>query len=376
MKILLFSILPKDLNNIKGGVESATIGLLDGLKGSKNKVLVYSLSKTTNHIIAYSSNIRIEYHKANSFSLEYLFYGRKKIMRLIGEFKPDIIHIEGNGPYLNIFKKIKNIPIIITPHAIFTEELKYKKTLFSKIKFILKKCIERHLIKKFKNFIFISDYNKHFYSSLFNINEITHITIPNPVNASFYQNTTKKYNNILIYVGAINRRKNILSLLKALDVLYNKGFVFKLNVCGGFTEEDYKDEVMSFLNNNSISKNVIIHGFKSPSEVISLYNDSSLFVLPSLQETLPISICEALAAGCPVIATNVGGVNELVIHGRNGFIYEPKDMNELVMHLSNFQNGSYDYTAIANNAREFSIRFKPEVVAQKTIEFYKSILNE
>jgi len=376
-KILLFSVLPDNLENVKGGVESATIGLLNGLKKTNSEVLVYSLSKTKNSVDDFSTNIKIKYHKVKYFFLEYLICGKKNVMKVIIEYKPDIIHIEGNGPYLNIFKKIKNIPVVVTPHAIFTEELKYQNTFSLKVKFILKNCIERYLIRKFMNFIFISDYNRQFYSSLQSINKIRNAIIPNPVNESFYENITiKKYDNSLIYVGAINRRKNLLSLLAVIDYLKNNGVIFKLNVCGGFTEEDYKVEVMNFLNNSSILKDVVIHGFITPREVIELYKSSSIFVLPSMQETLPISICEALAFGCPVIATNVGGVKELVIDGFNGYIYQPGNNHKLIEHLLNFHNGAYDYSLISQNARDFSVRFKPDIVANKTLEFYKSILNE
>lgn len=376
MKILIFSILPIDLLDIKGGVESATIGLLNGLKHTDNEVLVYSLSKKVNFKSDYSPNIKIEYRKVKFFFLEYFLFGSKNLRKILNEYKPDVIHIEGNGPYINIFKKIKNIPVVITPHAIFLEELKYQKSVTSKLKFYLKYNFERYFIKKFRNFIFISEYNKNIYSSLLNINKISYTIIPNPVNDYFFENSCKeKYENSIIYVGAINRRKNLISLLEVLDILKKNSIDFKLNVCGGFTEEDYKNDILNFLNKSSIYSNVKIHGFKSINEVIALYRSSSLFVLPSLQETLPVSICESLAIGCPVIATNVGGVKELIINGYNGFIYEPNDKIALAEILLNFHKGIYNYKEISNNAKTFSLKFKSNFVATKTLEFYKRIIN-
>lgn len=377
MKIILFSILPIDLVNIKGGVESATIGLLNGLKETNNEVLVYSLSKKASCKLDYSPNIKIEYRKVNFFFLEYFLFGSKNLRNTLNKFNPDVIHVEGNGPYINIFKKIKNIPVVITPHAIFSEELKHQKLIIPRLKFFLKNRFEKYTIKKFKNFIFISEYNKNVYINLLNIKKVNYTIIPNPVNDYFYENTCKKnYEDSIIYVGAINRRKNLISLLEVLDFLKKRSICFKLNVCGGFTEEDYKVDVFKFLRSSSISSDVVIHGFKSLYDVITLYKSSSLFVLPSLQETLPVSVCESLAIGCPVISTNVGGVNELVINGFNGFIYEPNDKNMLIEHLMNFHNGIYNYSEISNNAKEFSLKFKSNFVATKTLEFYKKIIND
>lgn len=377
MKIFLFSILPSDLVNIKGGVESATIGLLNGLNETNNEVFVYSLSKKASFKLDYSPNIKIEYRKVKFFFLEYFLFGSKNLIKILNEFKPDVIHVEGNGPYINIFKKIKNIPVVITPHAIFTEELKHQKSIISQLKFFLKYLYEKYTIKKFKNFIFISEYNKNIYINILNIRKTNFTIIPNPVNNSFYENSCKiNYEDSIIYVGAINRRKNLISLLEVLDSLKKKSICFRLNVCGGFTEEDYKVDVLNFLRNSNISSDVVIHGFKSINEVITLYGSSSLFVLPSLQETLPVSICESLAIGCPVIATNVGGIKELVVNGFNGFIYEPNDKNALIEHLMNFHNGIYNYPEISNNAKEFSLKFKSNFVATKTVEFYKRIIND
>ncbi len=66
------------------------------------------------------------------------------------------------------------------------------------------------------------------------------------------------------------------------------------------------------------------------SEILSI---TDVFVLPSLWEGLPLTLLEAMAAGVPVIATNVGSNPEIVADGVNGFIIPPKDSQTLAQRI-------------------------------------------
>jgi len=63
---------------------------------------------------------------------------------------------------------------------------------------------------------------------------------------------------------------------------------------------------------------------------------TDIFVLPSLWEGLPTAIMEAMAAGCPVVATAVGGTPELVVDRRTGFLVPPQDSGALMRKIVEF----------------------------------------
>jgi glycosyltransferase involved in cell wall biosynthesis len=68
-------------------------------------------------------------------------------------------------------------------------------------------------------------------------------------------------------------------------------------------------------------------------DVVPWYRRIDAFVLPSLNESFSNSLMEAMACGCAVVASNVGGNPELVVHGENGLLFEPGDVNSLTNEL-------------------------------------------
>lgn len=377
MRILLFAIVPQNLENVRGGVEAATLNLLEGFKSKGIEVLVYSLSKKRNETVNFSSNIVIQYIGIKSFAMEYLLFGRHRLINSVIKFKPDLIHVEGNGPYLNILRKIKNVPVVVTPHAIFSEEQKYQKRLLGRLKFQFKIIAEKWLLPKFRNIIFISDYNKDYCIKNRLFAGSSYALIRNPVYSIYFElEPLHHFNNTLIYVGAITRRKNILELLQVMVDLRDNGSTIKLNVCGGFTEAEYANEVREFIFQNHLSELVTFHGFLSPAKVVEVYRTSSVMVLPSMQETLPISISESLACGRPVIASSAGGVRELIMHGENGFIYPVGDSEALKVCLSLFCHQEISYADMANSAKAFGYEnLHSSSIADETISFYSKVMN-
>ena len=74
-------------------------------------------------------------------------------------------------------------------------------------------------------------------------------------------------------------------------------------------------------------------GWVSGAEKIDVFNIADIFVLPSYNEGLPISILEAMSYGLPILSTTVGGIPEIVENGVNGFLVEPGDKNALLEFL-------------------------------------------
>jgi glycosyltransferase involved in cell wall biosynthesis len=90
------------------------------------------------------------------------------------------------------------------------------------------------------------------------------------------------------------------------------------------------DQCVRYVKENRLEGHVLLLGETPPADVRHFLLGFDAFVLASKFEGLPLTVLEAMSAGLPVIASNVGGVGELVQDGRNGLLFGSDDENELI----------------------------------------------
>lgn len=106
-------------------------------------------------------------------------------------------------------------------------------------------------------------------------------------------------------------------------------------------------------------------------ELLSLMN---IFVMPSLQEGLGTAALEAMAAGKPVIASNVGGLSEVFEDGRTGLLVPPGDAAALARAILQLMNDPGKMSALASNAsKHVRDRFSREAMVEGTVAVYRSV---
>jgi len=120
---------------------------------------------------------------------------------------------------------------------------------------------------------------------------------------------------------------------------------------------------------------VVFRGLLSHQQMLDAYAECSVMALTSLQETQPMAVIEAMAAGKPVVATRVGGVADLIADGRTGFVFESGDHGALVQRLESLLGDENLRHRIGRAAREAaSARFRIGVVAAKYVDVYRGVL--
>lgn len=168
-------------------------------------------------------------------------------------------------------------------------------------------------------------------SRLYDISQHDHIvTIYNPVILSKHmpQPCIRDVASIL-FLGRIEPEKGVYDLLQALLEL-SKEFPTLRLLCGGDGEHE---KFLAMASQLGIREQVVLLGWVSGAAKTDYLAQSTVFALPSYAEGMPVGVLEAMAAGTPVVASNVGGIPDTVRDGIDGLLLDAGDIKGLVAAL-------------------------------------------
>lgn len=195
----------------------------------------------------------------------------------------------------------------------------------------------------------------------------------------------------ILFVGRITRQKGIVHLVRALRYL-DPGF--QVVLCAG--SPDTPEIALEMQEAVAVAQAqrpgvIWIEKMLPKNEIIPLYSQAALFVCPSIYEPFGIINLEAMACSTPVVASRVGGIPEVVIHGETGLLVPVEQMNEAPFEPRDAEKFSRDFaTAINALMRDESQRlsmatasrrrvehvFSWEAVAQTTANLYREVCGE
>lgn len=179
---------------------------------------------------------------------------------------------------------------------------------------------------------------------------------------------------VLGTVALFRPRKGLEVLLHAFATLKAARLPVTLRVIGSFETAQYQTDVRALAARLRISDDIDWRGFSA--NVNEELDQLDLFVLPSLfGEGMPMVVLEAMAAGVPIIGTNVEGVPEVVRDGLEGLIVPPGDAYALAAAVERFIGGEVDWAALRESAhRRQAERFSDEAMASGVGEVYRTVL--
>jgi len=131
----------------------------------------------------------------------------------------------------------------------------------------------------------------------------------------------------ILFVGRLAEKKGLRYLISAFPQVLSRHPDARLRVVG---DGPMRAEMETLAQHLDLADHVTFVGGQSPQELRRSYVRSRVFVVPSVvarsgdTEGLPVALLEAMAAGRPIVATSVGGIPEVVIHGRTGLVVEPE----------------------------------------------------
>lgn len=171
---------------------------------------------------------------------------------------------------------------------------------------------------------------------------------------------------VILIVGRLSREKDHLTLLEAVRRL-PAGLAPHLVIVGEGPEQQRIDARIRKL---ELSHSVTLTGQRNSAE--PYYGIASLAVLSSWREGSPNALLEAMAAGVPVVATNAGGVPEMVTSGESALLVDPGDAGRLAESIERVLEDRDLASRLASRAKQLVLeRYTPEQRTRRLIEIYR-----
>ncbi|MFH1231833.1 MAG: glycosyltransferase [Planctomycetota bacterium] len=234
------------------------------------------------------------------------------------KYKPDIIHCNVFFTSLPgvILGKLYRVPVVLSEHwsGFHTKEISWRARLLLKIglnKVSMILPVSKALQKEMESY---------------NIrNRFT--VVPNTVNTSLFSPISRNNNRIkrILTVSGITKIKGIYYLIQAIAKVKNKRDDFILDIVG---DGPMRGEYEELSKESGLDKIIVFHGLKLQTQVAEFMRNCDFVVIPSLWESFSCPLIQAFACGKPVIASNVGGIPEL-LNGMFGILVPSANIDTL-----------------------------------------------
>lgn len=335
--------------------------------------------------VAFSNRIRfpkIEMEQVNDIEIVHLFhpkigsqsdflrkYWSKILLKKIAlkGFNPDLIHCHvayPAGDFAIALSKDLGVPLVYTEHQSRFDQPDTRKpiqNIYEQIRRVASKSMAIFPVSNFQ-------------AKLMQKRGIqgNYKVIENCVDTKYFYPLPRKSSKEFTFLHVSNFEpgiKNTEGILKAFSGLQQPGI--RLIIAG---DGDLNRLNRFCVSENINTQNIHFHGKQTYPEVAKLNQESDCFVLFSNYENLPCVVAESLCCGNPVIATDVGGICEM-IDEQNGQMVATDVIQELTNAMQNMirDYDSYDKTQIAENAAS---RYSCKSIGKAYLFVYQSVLND
>lgn len=308
------------------------------------------------------------------------------IAKILKKVKPDIVHV--HSPIASVLgriaAKLAGVPVVIyTAHGFYFHEgmssKKYK--LFYNIEKYVGKIFTDYIftqsVEDFevaKNGKFLSNKNRNNYLHISNGIDIDNIFNYAKINEKNIVDLKNKYkinddDKIITFIGRLVQEKGILDLLEGFEKVESSNA--KLVIIGETFEHERDLKTKETLNKYIDNNNIIFTGKLSSVKIAEILYLSDIFCLPSYREGMPRSIIEAMTMKNAIIATNIRGSREEVIHNETGYLIDTHSPNQITESINKLLNDSELLNKFKEKGYQRALELYDETkVVEKELEIF------
>ncbi len=254
-----------------------------------------------------------------------------------------------------------------------------KLALKEKAKFALITLVGRYLLRDMQT-IAVSNFISVKLSKIYHVPEAHIVVIHNGVNPNdFLDKHSLKIKTeccTVLFLKPNDTRKGFHHLVEAIPRVLAENPDTRFIVAGSDAAGDYRIYIHDLLEKYNITNKVIFTGNVPFSELISLYQSATIVTMPSVYEAFGIVALEAGVSGKPVVASDVGGIGEIIIHGKTGCLVNTKDPSVFAnTMLKLLQNSSLREEMGKNAKRRIQENFTWEKISGDVERVYQKVID-
>lgn len=196
------------------------------------------------------------------------------------------------------------------------------------------------------------------------------LVIPNGVEWDRFKPLERPRNEkvTILFIGRLIPRKGFERVIRALPEVQNKAHqAFEVEVVGSGEHRQKLDDIAQEL---GVAEKIRYVGTVPYDQLEKSYQQADIFVLTSLSEGMPSVILEAMGCGLPVVASDVGGNNELVRDGWNGYLIRGDDSSKLAKDLVQLIDNEVLRRQMGGRSREMAKQYNWEEIMRRYNELY------
>jgi phosphatidyl-myo-inositol alpha-mannosyltransferase len=205
--------------------------------------------------------------------------------------------------------------------------------------------------------------------------------IPNGIDTHYFRPDVKPLEQYrdgklnIVFMGRLEFRKGVNYLLKAFLEIKNQMPNTRLIICGpGVT---LRKRYESWVKNNHLEEDIIFTGMVSHEDQPRYYRTADVFCAPNTgRESFGLILLEAMATGCPVVATNIEGFANVVKHGQEGLLAPPMTVKPLADALLTLLSDKARRAQMGQNGLATAQKYDWEGIATRVLAYYEKTMKK
>lgn len=342
LRVAVVGPYPLNPGKVAGGIQAVVKNLVLGLTHFQDlEIHVVTVDFDGKEELVPQSGVEVHALRSKQGISQFAFYRQERqwLIRTLQEIRPDVVHVHGTNFY-GCAAADWDFPTVFTIHGILQREGKLDYTdvgtfhqLYRRVKGYFNSSFEVKTLKHARHIIAISPYVTEFLKE-FKFDQVYFIN--NPVEEAYFELEDRTQPKRIFFAGLIHARKGVLHLLKAIKLVRQEYPDIELYLVGKVQESEYEAVLRSYVRDHHLEQQVNFRGFVDDEELLQAFAECQILVLPSQEETSPMVVQQAMAAGKPVIATRAGGVPYLVEDGDSGLLVpygDPQALSKAILRL-------------------------------------------